>query len=820
MNTASSTSAGTLRRQDIIEYEPLLKNSLRSFLPFSTYSLMFPATAPESMVPDPEHPHGRAVLEDDRLMLPLIQGERLLAVFEARGVDPDKTACVLPFLPSMGALCLEQLRLRKQAIADPLTGLFNRHCLHQALVREISGILGSIIPGPGAVADESLQGHSACFGLIVLDLDRFRLVNESYGHLFGDKILTLAAERLRESCPKQTLVCRLDGDSFGVLWPQASRARLSELAANLGAELSRVTARFAPLREDVNVSASIGYLNYPQDLQGAQFQKAAEEQAWLVLEKAEKALNTAKACGRGQIYSFNQILSQGGVVLEVMPMNRLVINLGRSVDAHEGQRFLVWSRKFNGRETIVGAQGDFVLGHYPPMYKAEVSLVEVQDEMAIAEILVQNDPEWIVEKGDKLTLLDEHSGLTEQRETQPAGRTPQKDLLTGLYPYRDFLQAWQGIRAQTKSFCMVLMRLESPHAERTPMDQMKEEQFFQVLSNRAETLFGPSAIGGRYSMNCVVYHVPDMEQAECARTVRELFEDERFAGLDKSVGIASYPFLDYTRSDVLENARKALDHAGFLQEERIACFDSVSLNISADRLFAQGETYDAITEYKKALSADDGNLLASNSLGVCYARLNKYSAARAIFQDLVSRHPDHIMPLYNYGCACLKDGDPDAAREAFEQVLAIKGDHVYALIRLGLMAEEGEDFERAWELYEKVRTMPEGDRPAHSLAATQSLAYRYLARLAFRRDDRDTAREYLHQAITANPQDAHSFHLLAQIYLDRGDDPEIAESLARQSVHLKPDAAPFWEVLISALEQQGKEEEARQTKIRAAAQSG
>ena len=816
MNTASSIAP--LRRQDIIEYEPLLKNSFKALLAFSSYSLIFPATSPGELEPDPDHPHGKAVLEDDRLQLPLIRGDRMLAIFEARGVDPVKTSQALPYLPVMASLCLEQLNLRKLAVTDPLTGLANRHSLHLALAREISGILGAIMPGPEAVADDSLQSHSACFGLIMIDLDRFRQVNENCGHLFGDRILTLAAQRLRDACPRQTLVCRLDGDSFGVLWPQASRAKLRELAESLGKEMSNITARFTPLREDVTVSASVGFVNYPQDLQGGQFRKAPEEQAWLLLEKAEKALDTAKASGRAQVYSFSQILAQGGVVLEVMPMNRLVINLGRSVDAHEGQRFLVWSRKFNGRETIVGSSGEGVFGHYPPMYKAEVSLVEVQDEMAIAEILVQNDPDWVVEKGDKLTLLDEHAGLMEQRETQPGERPPKKDLLTGLFPYRDFLQAWQTARGQAKSFCVVLMRLESPHSERSPMDQMKEEQFFQTLTNRAETLFGPSALGGRYSLNCVVYHVPDMEQEECCGAVRELFEDDRFAGLDTSVGVACYPFLDFTRSDILDNARKALDHAALLQDEKIACFDSVSLNISADRLFALGEIYDAISEYKKALTADDGNLLAKNSLGVCYARLNKYAAARAVFQDLTTRHPDHVMPLYNFGCACLKDGDPESARQAFERVLTIRPDHVYALIRLGLMAEDDGDFERAWELYEQVGAVPEGD--ASGQAATHSLACRYLARLAFRRDDRDTARELLHQAITANPQDAHSFHLLAKIYLERGDDPEIAESLARQSVHLKPEAPGFWEVLISALEQQGKAEEVAQTKIRAAAQSG
>jgi len=247
-----------------------------------------------------------------------------------------------------------------------------------------------------------------------------------------------------------------------------------------------------------------------------------------------------------------------------------------------------------------------------------------------------------------------------------------------------------------------------------------------------------------------------------------------------------------------------------LQGEKIACFDSVSLNISADRLFAQGEIYDAIAEYKKALTVDEKNFLARNSLGICYARLNKYATARTIFHDLVRLYPNHIMPLYNFGCACLKDGDASSAKEAFAQVLNIQPENVYALVRLGLMAEDEGDLDRAWELYDRVRTLPDGER----------LAYRYLARLAFRRDDRDMAREFLHQAIITNPHDPHSYHLLAKIYLERGDDPEVAESLARQSVHLKPEAPAFWEVLITALEQQNKTEEARQTKIRAAAQNG
>ena len=143
MNTATSIETSPLRRQDIIEYEPLLKTALRAIVPFSSYSLMFPAKTPEDMEADPLHPYGRAVLENDRLSLPLTHSDRLLAVFEARGVNPEETARALPFLPHMASLCLEQIKIRKSAITDPLTGLFNRHCMHQALIRPGTAVVVS-----------------------------------------------------------------------------------------------------------------------------------------------------------------------------------------------------------------------------------------------------------------------------------------------------------------------------------------------------------------------------------------------------------------------------------------------------------------------------------------------------------------------------------------------------------------------------------------------------------------------------------------------------------------------------------------------------
>ena len=72
----------------------------------------------------------------------------------------------------------------------------------------------------------------------------------------------------------------------------------------------------------------------------------------------------------------------------------------------------------------------------------------------------------------------------------------------------------------------------------------------------------------------------------------------------------------------------------------------------------------------------------------------------------------------------------------------------------------------------------------------------------------------MHEALVYNPKDAYALNLLARIYLESGDDPEVAETLARQSVSLKPDIASFWEVLARSLEVQGKTEQARKARAR------
>lgn len=94
-------------------------------------------------------------------------------------------------------------RLRSAALHDGLTGLFNRRFLRESL--------------PQLQASANRRGAPLC--LIMLDLDLFKRVNDSYGHLVGDQTLRAVSEALRESSRRSDLVSRYGGEEFAVLCP-------------------------------------------------------------------------------------------------------------------------------------------------------------------------------------------------------------------------------------------------------------------------------------------------------------------------------------------------------------------------------------------------------------------------------------------------------------------------------------------------------------------------------------------------------------------------------------------------------------------------
>jgi diguanylate cyclase (GGDEF)-like protein len=783
----------TLDKNDLIQFEPVLQKFLREIFLFTSHSLYFPQAIPNQVKGNEQL---KPILEKDRLLLPLVFKNNFLGLFVARDVDPAQIKSLLPYLVTMTSLCLDKLYLYKTSITDPLTALFNHNFLQKTIEDEIELILANITLGPNSSLDASLNGYSATFGIILIDLDRFHVINDNFGYEFGDKVLRRIGEELKKLCPEKSVLARIEGDTFALFYPHSSPRKCIKLAKKLKTNISNLIFSYPLSDEQVSVCASFGIVNFPEDIFGPQFQKTATELTHILVEKAKRTLDAAKRNGGNQVYSFGQILSQGGLVLKNLPLGRLILNLGKYVDAREGQRFLVWSQKTGSVEAELNKPGN----HYPLIPKGEIAIIEVQDEVSIAEILFLNDPARSVEPGDRLTLIED-GDIVDQGGLGTAKNT-KKDLLTGLYSFRDFLATWNRVKESESLMSMALVRIDELKKGKSGI---QGEKLVQELSLIARKIFPEKTLGGRYSLNCLIFYLPNVDKEQGLKLALEITKQAQAKfGLNLGIGLASYPFLNFSPSHLLDNCRKALDHALFLDPPKVACFDSISLNISADRLFAHGDIYQAMEEYKLSLAADENNNLARNSLGICYARLGHLGLAKQLFQEIISCEPENLMARYNYACACLKLDELVEAEKSFLQCLQLDPEHSFSLFRLGQIEENKGHLGKAWEYYQKAQQTKDG----------RGLAPRHLARLAHKKGEQEKAREYLHQALVYNPKDAYALNLLARIYLESGDDPEVAETLARQSVSLKPDIASFWEVLAQSLQAQGKTEQARKARSR------
>jgi diguanylate cyclase (GGDEF)-like protein len=126
---------------------------------------------------------------------------------------------------------------------DELTGVGNYRALHERLAEEIS----------------RHARHGREMAVIVLDLDGFKQVNERFGHLAGDAVLSQVGEALRAGIRAEDSVFRQGGDEFSVLAPETGMAEAEELAARLRIRLREIGIG------DMRISAQTGFAIYPSD---------------------------------------------------------------------------------------------------------------------------------------------------------------------------------------------------------------------------------------------------------------------------------------------------------------------------------------------------------------------------------------------------------------------------------------------------------------------------------------------------------------------------------------------------------------------------
>ncbi|MDR3468146.1 MAG: diguanylate cyclase [Xanthobacteraceae bacterium] len=208
---------------------------------------------------------------------------RDLAVICKAEVAHDKVIGIIGTVQDVTERKEAERRLEQLAYSDPLTGLANRTLFKRRLASLIEGC--------------ALGGRSSA--LLLIDLDRFKEVNDSLGHAAGDELLIRVAAALRHDLGPQAFIARLGGDEFAVLAEGCgtSDAALTALADRL---IRRLSGPVDLTEGEAFVGATVGIARLPEH--GATAETA--------VRNADLALYTAKEAGRGRAQLFEPVYAQ------------------------------------------------------------------------------------------------------------------------------------------------------------------------------------------------------------------------------------------------------------------------------------------------------------------------------------------------------------------------------------------------------------------------------------------------------------------------------------------------------------------------------
>lgn len=216
------------------------------------------------------------------LWIPIRMGSRRLGVVFADNIysleSPPRDAIqALVDLSTQAALALENARLFEKlsdaALRDDLTGLYRSGYFTERVKEELA----------------NSRRRKDSTGLLMLDLDRFKTINDTYGHPVGDEVLIRVADRIRQALRVGDIACRKGGDEFTILVPGLDRVKASRMAERLIDEIRNSPVNL-PDGRSIDIGISVGISLFPHHA-------SSWQDLW---ERADEALYQAKQAGRGR----------------------------------------------------------------------------------------------------------------------------------------------------------------------------------------------------------------------------------------------------------------------------------------------------------------------------------------------------------------------------------------------------------------------------------------------------------------------------------------------------------------------------------------
>jgi diguanylate cyclase (GGDEF)-like protein len=222
------------------------------------------------------------------LVLPLVCADEAVGTFtlasRRKNAFSKDARDMLGIIANQVAVSLENAKMYRQmetmATTDGLTGLVN----HRTFQVRLSDMLSRA------------ERHGHKLGLILIDIDHFKKINDTYGHPVGDLVLARVAKMLADSVRKIDVVARYGGEEFAIIMEGADAAGARLLAERIRLDVEKES--FASEKGTFQITLSLGIAGVPEDTHDKK----------ILVERADQALYFAKHNGRNRTMTYQQFL--------------------------------------------------------------------------------------------------------------------------------------------------------------------------------------------------------------------------------------------------------------------------------------------------------------------------------------------------------------------------------------------------------------------------------------------------------------------------------------------------------------------------------
>lgn len=635
---------------------------------------------------------------------------------------------VAAIMPEVARQALETMWLRKALDTDRETGLFSRFYF--------LGRLRALLKSRRREAARNLSMDGQLEPELVLVLAELREAAKP------GPALTTFADRLTRLLAPATLA-RLGFRRLG-FWLEG---RFEEIRCSLEEVLNE------QIVADPASRPALGWARYPQDL-GREIEEigglTAAGQARLLLRRAATALFRARQeRGAAVGVAFGDLVKSYGRVVQVLPLDRLVINLGRETGAVKGQVFLVQTSGLGGIKSE---------------YKGEVTIFEVADSYALVRIIACKSP-WRIRSGDWLTYSRQEEVVVSADGFHPELGFPDRGIFSEILT-----------QVVSAPLALALARLDGYEKISSALGRKEAARLLAFIFEKVSAAWPETTFKTLWWADTLALACPGGLQADLGPLTHRLTEELRAPGPVSFGLVFSLGGFGSTADSLLNDARKALDEATFSGPGQVAVFGPLALNISGDRLFESGDLNGALKEYQRGLALAPEHLNLLNSLGVCYGRLGNSGEALETFAKIVALDQNNMMAHYNLGYTYLLAGRLNEAEEALSRAVELAPDNFETLFHLG---------KTALELGHLDKALPALKR-AGEVGESRPVLFRLLGEALMLAHDHPGALVAFKKVVKAVPNDAYSLSTLGALFADQAGDLPVARSLFQRSVEIDP----------------------------------